>query len=948
MAISDSIGLLFKIKADSSQASSELDKFNKDVKKSTGDIKDATTSQFNQISKSLGLTAQQTAALTTALPLLGAALAGVTAAAVGAGVALFSIAKEASDYGSAIKDMSDKTGLSAESLSTLKLAADQSGSSLEAISEGVTKFSKLIGSAAEGSETAKESLKRLGLDPQTALNDLDGSLEIVFKRIFEAQNPIVRTKLATEAFSKAGANLIPVIKQMGGDFQAFKKYAEEVGAVLSDKDVEAADDFGDALTALNAQAKTLLFTFAKEFLPIFTQGMKDLSKFASDNKEAFTRWGSEVASIFTKLKEMAAWTTSADGATFLALIRSAFSIATGGTGVVVPNYVPPSDNVNADANASIKRPGGLGDEDGAIKSAYEKRIADAQRLTKEEQSNLENQLANLKREHTNQLTELDGFVAERKRLTNAQLKSELDSIQAEKAAVLERQKTDEKFADEAVKRLADLGAREAEAKRKNEQELNRISDEALKDRLKKLQDDFNAREAVQSRLDSDAIANIRDNAEQKKVGFQEAETAIYDIQLKGFERRRDILREEAKAAADNTAELARIQQEFVKLKSDSDSARDEATRRKREGESKDIDFALTNSRNRNQLQANDDKAALARLKFTNEEKARLNKLNYEELKALAIKNINDQVAIDLKEFNRKIALLETERQLRPAEASRINQELKVLAQEQTAYIEEAERKKQKAIQDTIDKEIEKNQVLERGRYASGTRPRTVAGEPVNDITKEGGFLSGIIDGLGGLDSLTKPMDIMNSLGQTLTQTFGQVAQAVGNAVHSFVLFGTAGGSFRKFAAEVIASVAQMAVVQAVFELAQGLAMSALFWFTGNPTYAKSAGEHYLAAAVFGGIGGVAAVVGRGVAGDAFKQQTSSGAVSGSGSSSSGSSGSTDPRVIEENRVRRNEPTSRQIIEMRLPKGMVEKEVVDGINNRTELHGAIVKLAIESA
>ena len=102
------------------------------------------------------------------------------------------------------------------------------------------------------------------------------------------------------------------------------------------------------------------------------------------------------------------------------------------------------------------------------------------------------------------------------------------------------------------------------------------------------------------------------------------------------------------------------------------------------------------------------------------------------------------------------------------------------------------------------------------------------------------FLGGIIDGLGGLDKLTEPINVMNTMGQMLTQTFGQVADAVGNAVHSFVLFGTAGGSFRKFAAEVIASIAQMAVVQAVWELAQGFAMTALAWFTGNPKYAASA------------------------------------------------------------------------------------------------------------
>ena len=60
-----------------------------------------------------------------------------------------------------------------------------------------------------------------------AINDLDGSLEKVFTRIYEAKNPIVATKLATEAFGKSGADLIPVIKQMNGDFSAFKERGKE-------------------------------------------------------------------------------------------------------------------------------------------------------------------------------------------------------------------------------------------------------------------------------------------------------------------------------------------------------------------------------------------------------------------------------------------------------------------------------------------------------------------------------------------------------------------------------------------------------------------------------------------------------------------------------------------------------------------------------------------------
>ena len=130
------------------------------------------------------------------------------------------------------------------------------------------------------------------------------------------------------------------------------------------------------------------------------------------------------------------------------------------------------------------------------------------------------------------------------------------------------------------------------------------------------------------------------------------------------------------------------------------------------------------------------------------------------------------------------------------------------------------------------------------------------------------FLTGLGSGIG---LLQEQVPIMQQLGQSLADVFMQIGQAVGAVVKNFVLFGTAGTSFRKFAAEVIASVAQMAATKAVFEVAEGLAALALFWFTNNPKFMKAATGHFVAAAAYGAIAGVAAVAGRAVAGDSFSQ-----------------------------------------------------------------------------
>lgn len=142
---------------------------------------------------------------------------------------------------------------------------------------------------------------------------------------------------------------------------------------------------------------------------------------------------------------------------------------------------------------------------------------------------------------------------------------------------------------------------------------------------------------------------------------------------------------------------------------------------------------------------------------------------------------------------------------------------------------------------------------------------------------------------------------------TMRDAFAALGQAVGQAVQAFVLFGSAGTSFRKFTAEVLASVAAQAAVKAIFELGEGLAMLALSYFTGNPKYAASAGAHFAAAAIYGGIAGVVTIAGRAVAGDAFKTKSESGG----GSDTGGDRGALN--TIETGRNQRQDRTIRIVL-----------------------------------
>lgn len=238
-----------------------------------------------------------TGAFGGAIPVASAvagAVAAVGTAAIAAGAAIFNLTKEAADYGSAIFDASMKTGLSAETLTSLKFAAEQNGTEFEKMTKGVTVFGIMIGQAAQGSTVAAKTLE----DLKVTSTDLETALGQVFKTINEGKTDTDKLALATAAFGKKiGPDLIPLIKDADGDLNKLKETARRLGVTLTDEDVRAADEFGDTLDLLKAQAGGLGRQFASELMPMMTGAMKDISHFMIVNQGTAREWGQDLTTI---------------------------------------------------------------------------------------------------------------------------------------------------------------------------------------------------------------------------------------------------------------------------------------------------------------------------------------------------------------------------------------------------------------------------------------------------------------------------------------------------------------------------------------------------------------------------------------------------------------------------------------------------------------------------
>jgi hypothetical protein len=278
--LTDKAGILFRIKADSDDAIRDIGKVKNEI---TGLGTTAATA-----SGGLASMVNPTALAATALAALGAA-------AVTAVTGLINLTQAASDYGSKINDATLKSGASVQTVQALGFAAEQSGSSMEAISGSLAKFSNLLGQASLGNEKAQATLKQFGI----TATDVDGAVAQAVVSIRAMKSETEQNAAAATLFKDRGGEVVKTIREMNGDLPETIAKLEALGLMMSDEDTKAADAFGDTLGLLSKQTQMLGYQFASEFMPLVTGALSNISSALANNRGAARIWGEELRLILS-------------------------------------------------------------------------------------------------------------------------------------------------------------------------------------------------------------------------------------------------------------------------------------------------------------------------------------------------------------------------------------------------------------------------------------------------------------------------------------------------------------------------------------------------------------------------------------------------------------------------------------------------------------------------
>lgn len=262
------------------------------------------TSAFARAEKSAGGLTGQLAALSGqsnstggALSALGggaglaaAAIAVIAAVTVGAAFGLFQLAQGASETGEAIFDISQRTQLSAEFLSVLKVEAEQSGSTLEASATKLVKFNNSLVDAANGSKKLTSNLLDFGIKAKEAVKNPEQALISFIQKFNSMPAGIKKSRLEATLFKDRTGEIVPVLKAFGTNVDGLQKKLADMGLVWTADGIKKADEFSDALVQLGQRFEGIKNTIAREAMPEITRAMNDLSNWLTKNKSEWMGW----------------------------------------------------------------------------------------------------------------------------------------------------------------------------------------------------------------------------------------------------------------------------------------------------------------------------------------------------------------------------------------------------------------------------------------------------------------------------------------------------------------------------------------------------------------------------------------------------------------------------------------------------------------------------------
>jgi hypothetical protein len=230
-------------------------------------------------------------AITAAGKRLIAILPAITFAGTITSLAL--LAKQSLDTADAMGKLAQKTGLTTETLSVLAFAARTADVEQEQLNTSLRVFQRVMAESTAGTKKANDAIEQL-FGSRKALERLDDDARLlkVVDALAKLEPGAKRTALAMEFFGRSGAELLPLIDDLGnGGFDQLREKAERLGLVIDEDLARAAQRANDAMTDLRSVVDGITTRFLSGFAPALAEAGEVLVEFFSNGEGGFEDLG---------------------------------------------------------------------------------------------------------------------------------------------------------------------------------------------------------------------------------------------------------------------------------------------------------------------------------------------------------------------------------------------------------------------------------------------------------------------------------------------------------------------------------------------------------------------------------------------------------------------------------------------------------------------------------
>jgi hypothetical protein len=205
--------------------------------------------------------------------------------------------KQTLDLADSLNKLSQKIGVSVDSLYALKAAGKLADVDIQEIGNSVGKLNKNLGEIQMGGgAAAQNALKNIGISTKDAnghFKDSNAVLLEVSDKFSKMPDGVAKTTVAMALFGKSGKDMIPMLN---GGSESLKEFS---GVMTSDT-AKAAERFNDSLTRLGITTEIFKAKALESMSPLLVAVAQDFENLAK--KSVFTFDGGGLVEAYTEIK----------------------------------------------------------------------------------------------------------------------------------------------------------------------------------------------------------------------------------------------------------------------------------------------------------------------------------------------------------------------------------------------------------------------------------------------------------------------------------------------------------------------------------------------------------------------------------------------------------------------------------------------------------------------